>query len=90
MKDETITVGNVKYYIDSNRSRKTIWLDCYLSRCPTAEDRAEMQAIAERHEARIRFCGNATRFRGVAPAHHQAIVDALRPIGKRIVERSIG
>ena len=89
MKIETITVGDAKFFIDSNRARKTIWLDCHLSRCPTTEDKAELQAIAERHEAKVKFCGNAILFRGVQSTHHHALADAVRPVGRRIVERSI-
>lgn len=89
IKVETVTVGEAKFFIDSNRARKTLWLDCHLSRCPTAEDKAELQVIAERHEAKIKFCGNAILFRGVKSAHRHTLADALRPIGRRIVERSI-
>ena len=90
MKTETITVGDAKYFIESDRSKRTLWLDCHLSRCPSPEERAELQAIAERHETRIKFLGNGILFKGVQSAHRHTLADAVRPIGRRIVERSIG
>ena len=89
IRTETITVGDAQYFIESDRNRKSMFLDCHLHRCPNAEERAELEAIAERHETRIKFLGNGILFRNVQSAHRHTLADALRPVGRRIVERSI-